>query len=201
MCPGGIIIPASTCNDELVLNGMSVSKRNSPFANSGIVVEVNPSDWKKYVKYGNLASVMYQKEYEIKAYNAGGGKQKAPAQRITDFIKRKLSVNLPESSYIPGVVNYPVHEFYPREITNRLHKALFNFDSKMKGYITNESQFFAAETRTSSPVRIIRNPDSLMHVDIEGLFPCGEGAGYAGGIVSAAIDGERCAEKIVKYVT
>jgi uncharacterized FAD-dependent dehydrogenase len=200
MCPGGIIVPASTTEGELVLNGMSVSKRNSPFANSGLIVEVNDKDWIKFLDYKNFAGLQYQKDVEKTAFKAGGGKQIAPAQRITDFVNKKLSINLPQSSYIPGTVSAPLHEILPNQISNRLRKSFFYFNKKMNGYLTEEAQILAVESRTSSPLRIPRNRESLMHTQIEGLFPAGEGAGYAGGIVSAAIDGERCAEAALKFI-
>ncbi len=201
MCPGGIIIPASTDENELVLNGMSVSKRNSPFANSGLVVEVNSRDWSKFKEHGSFAGLMFQKEMEQLAFNAGGGKQIAPAQRITDFVNKRLSKNLPDTSYVPGTKSVPLHQILPKEIVKRLSKSLLIFNKKMKGYYTEEAQILAIESRTSSPIRIVRDNETLMHIDVEGLFPSGEGAGYAGGIVSAAIDGERCAESAVKYTT
>jgi len=200
MCPGGIIIPASTGQNELVLNGMSVSKRNSPFANSGLVVEVNENDWKKYKEYGSFAGLMYQQELEKIAYYAGGTNQIAPAQRITDFTKNKISQTLPSTSYIPGIKSSPLHEILPKTMVKSLRKSLFVFNKKMKGYYTDEAQILAVESRTSSPIRIPRDRETLMHVEVEGLFPAGEGAGYAGGIVSAAIDGERCAEQAFNYV-
>jgi len=196
-----MIIPASTNENELVLNGMSVSKRNSPFANSGLVVEVNSRDWEKYKGYGSFAGLMFQKEMEQLAYNAGGGKQVAPAQRITDFVNRKVSKTLPETSYIPGTKSTPLHQIFPKEIVRRLRKSLLIFNKKMKGYYTEEAQILAVESRTSSPVRILRDKETLMHVDVTGLYPSGEGAGYAGGIVSAAIDGERCAEQAVIFLS
>ena len=201
MCPGGMIIPASTNENELVLNGMSVSKRNSPFANSGLVVEVNSRDWEKYKEHGSFAGLMFQKEMEQLAYNAGRGKQVAPAQRITDFVNRKVSKTLPETSYIPGTKSTPLHQIFPKEIVRRLKKSLLIFNKKMKGYYTEEAQILAVESRTSSPVRILRDKETLMHVDVTGLYPSGEGAGYAGGIVSAAIDGERCAEQAVIFLS
>ncbi len=200
MCPGGIIIPASTDENELVLNGMSVSKRNSPFANSGLVVEVNSRDWSKYKEHGSFAGLMFQKEMEELAFNAGGGKQIAPAQRITDFVNKRISKSLPETSYIPGTKSVPLHQILPKEIVKRLSKSLLIFNKRMKGYYTEEAQILAIESRTSSPLRITRDRETLMHVDVEGLFPSGEGAGYAGGIVSAAIDGERCIEHVKKYL-
>src|SRR3989339_1424074 len=200
MCPGGIIIPASTSSEELVLNGMSVSRRDSPFANSGLVVSVDEKDWKEYKSFGVFAGLEFQKEVERIAFEAGGKKQSAPSQRITDFVKGKTSSSLPESSYIPGTISFPLHELLPEQIANSLKQSLFVFDKKMKGYLTEEAQILAAETRTSSPIKIPRDGESLMHVEVEGLFPCGEGAGYAGGIVSAAIDGERSAEAATKFI-
>ncbi|MDQ7815666.1 MAG: FAD-binding protein [Melioribacteraceae bacterium] len=199
MCPGGIIIPASTAPGELVLNGMSVSRRDSPFANSGLVVSVDEKDWHEFKKYEVLAGLEFQKEVERIAFQAGGKTQRAPAQRITDFVNNKLSSTLPISSYIPGTVSSPLHNILPQNIVLGLQKSINQFDKKMRGYFTEEAQILAAETRTSSPIRIPRDNNSLMHVEIEGLFPSGEGAGYAGGIVSAAIDGERCAESVIKY--
>jgi len=196
MCPGGIIIPASTTPEELVLNGMSVSRRDSPFANSGLVVSVDEKDWKEYKSFGVFAGLEFQKRIERIAFEAGGKKQRAPAQRITDFVKDEISKTLPGSSYIPGTISTPLHEILPENITYGLKKSLFVFNQKMRGYFTEEAQILAAETRTSSPIRIPRDSKSLMHYEVEGLFPCGEGAGYAGGIVSAAIDGERCADAV-----
>lgn len=200
MCPGGIIIPASTAPGELVLNGMSVSRRDSPFANSGLVVSVDQNDWHEFKMHGVFAGLEFQKEIERIAFTAGGKTQRAPAQRITDFVKGKTSSTLPETSYIPGIVSAPLHEILPKTISSGIKKSLFEFDKKMKGYFTEEAQILAAETRTSSPVRILRDNKTLMHVEVEGLFPGGEGAGYAGGIVSAAIDGENCADAAVKYL-
>ena len=200
MCPGGIIIPASTDSDELVLNGMSVSRRDSPFANSGLVVEVNQNDWKHLKNHGKFAGLEYQKEMEKMAFDAGGGKQVAPAQRITDFVYKRMSKTLPENSYVPGSISAPLHDLLPIEISKRLRKALEIFNKRMKGYFTDEAQILAIESRTSSPLRIPRDKETLMHTEIEGLFPSGEGAGYAGGIMSAAIDGERCAEQVLNYI-
>ncbi|KAF0139024.1 MAG: FAD dependent oxidoreductase [Stygiobacter sp.] len=199
MCPGGIIIPASTDKNELVLNGMSVSRRDSPFANSGFVVSINENDWKDYSSHGVFAGLEFQKSIERIAFEAGGKIQRAPAQRITDFVKGITSNSLPKTSYIPGTISSPLHELLPEQIANGLKQSLFIFDKKMKGYLTEEAQILAAETRTSSPIKIPRNSETLMHVEVEGLFPCGEGAGYAGGIVSAAIDGERSAEAAAKF--
>ena len=201
MCPGGIIIPASTEPGELVLNGMSVSRRDSPFANSGLVVSVDEKDWAHHETHGVFAGLEFQKEVERIAFEAGGKTQRAPAQRITDFVNGVISQSLPKSSYIPGTVSSPIHEILPTKIAGGLRKSLLIFEKKMKGYYTEEAQILAAETRTSSPIRIPRDSDSLMHIEVEGLFPSGEGAGYAGGIVSAAIDGERCGEAIAKYLS
>lgn len=201
MCPGGLIIPASTSSGELVLNGMSLSSRNSKLANSGLVVEIKESDWVKYSKYGVFAGLEYQKEVEHLAFVAGGQSQTAPAQRITDFVNGKLSSSLPVTSYIPGTVSSPLHEIIPKNISERLKKGLLQFGKRMKGYFTDEAQILAAETRTSSPIRILRDKETLMSVNIQGLFPSGEGAGYAGGIVSAAIDGERCAEAVKIFIS
>ena len=201
MCPGGLIIPASTSTNELVLNGMSLSNRNSKFANSGLVVEINENDWVKHKSNGIFAGLDYQKEIEHLAFLAGGKSQTAPAQRITDFVKGKISTSLPDTSYIPGTVSSPLHEIIPNNISDRLRKALLQFGKRMKGYYTEQAQILAAETRTSSPLRILRDRETLMSVNIKGLFPAGEGAGYAGGIVSAAIDGERCAAAANRFLS
>lgn len=200
MCPGGIIVPASTSPGELVLNGMSVSRRDSPFANSGFVVSIDEKDWNHYLHLQEFAGLEFQKEVEKISFESGGKNQKAPAQRITDFVRSKVSQTLPKSSYIPGIISSPLHEILPKVILENLREALILFDKKMKGYFTEEAQILAAETRTSSPIRIPRDNDSLMHIEITGLFPSGEGAGYAGGIVSAAIDGEKCAEAAVNFL-
>lgn len=200
MCPGGIIIPASTSPGELVLNGMSTSQRNSPFANSGLVVSVTEEDWKHQSAHGVFAGLEFQKEVEKMAFEIGGGNQQAPAQRITDFVTRRISKSLPETSYIPGIINSPLHELLPKGIVSRLQKSFFQFNKSMNGYYTEEAQILAPETRTSSPIRIPRNDETLMHIELKGLFPSGEGAGYAGGIVSAAIDGERSAEAVARYL-
>ena len=200
MCPGGIIIPASTDNNELVLNGMSVSRRDSPYANSGLVVSIDEKDWVDFSHHGVFAGLEFQKYVERIAFESGGGNQKAPAQRVTDFIKGIISSGLPSTSYIPGTVTSPLHELLPKVIVLSIKEALIILDKKMKGYITEDAQMLAAETRTSSPVRIPRDNKTLMHIEAAGLFPCGEGAGYAGGIVSAAIDGERSADAAAKFI-
>ena len=196
MCPGGIIIPASTSQEELVLNGMSVSQRNSRFANSGFVVSVNEKDWSGFEKQGIFAGLEFQKSIEAEAYKWGNNSQKAPAQRVTDFVNNKVSSTLPDTSYIPGTISADMRNIFPAGIAESLRKALLVFNGKMRGYLTEEAQLLAAETRTSSPLRIPRDKETLQHTVVEGLYPCGEGAGYAGGIVSAAIDGERCAEAV-----
>lgn len=200
MCPGGIIIPASTSPGELVLNGMSVSRRDSPFANSGLVVSIDEKDWSGFNERGVFAGLAYQEYVEKLAFKSGGENQSAPAQRITDFVNRKISSTLPDTSYIPGIVSSPLHEILPKNISYRLRKSLNIFGKRMKGFLTEEAQILAAETRTSSPIRIPRDNVTHMHYDIKGLFPSGEGAGYAGGIMSAAVDGENCADAVSKYL-
>ncbi len=200
MCPGGIIIPASTSPNELVLNGMSVSKRNSPFANSGLVVSITESDFAEFDQSGVFAGLEFQKKFERIAYEFGGGNQSAPTQRVTDFIRNRTSSTLPKSSYIPGIISAPLHEIIPGQIRYRLREALKYFGKRMPQYITEEAIILAPETRTSSPIRIVRDKDTLMSPSLAGLFPAGEGAGYAGGIISAAIDGEKCAEAVANYV-
>ncbi len=198
MCPGGFIVPAATSNGEVVVNGMSPSKRNSPFANSGVVVEINvEEDLKKYEKYGALKGLEFQKDLERLAWQAGGRTQTAPAQRLIDFVEGKLSETLNPTSYQPGLKSAPLHSLLPKLIGSRLRKGLKAFGQKMPGYYTNQANVIGVESRTSSPVNIPRK-DTLEHIKIKGLFPCGEGGGYAGGIISAAMDGERCAEAAVK---
>ena len=197
MCPGGFIVPAATANGEVVVNGMSPSRRNNKFANSGIVVELDiDKDFKKYEKFGALKGLEFQKDLEKIAFYAGGRTQTAPAQRLVDFVNGKTSLDLNETSYQPGLKSAPLHSLLPKIIGSRLRKGFAAFGSKMHGYYTNEANIVGVESRTSSPVNIPRK-DNLEHPEIEGLFPCGEGGGYAGGIVSAAMDGERCAEAAV----
>ena len=198
MCPGGIIAPAATDANEVVVNGWSPSKRNNPFANSGIVVSVEQKDTSGFSKYGPLAGMYFQKDIEQKAYTAGGGKFVAPAQRLIDFTTNRISSSLPDCSYLPGINSTSLKNVLPAFIHERLQVAFKAFGKKMKGYLTNEAVIVATESRTSSPVRIPRNPQTLEHPQIRGLFPCGEGAGFAGGIVSAAMDGERIVEKILE---
>lgn len=198
MCPGGFIVPSATAPEQIVVNGMSSSQRNSPYANSGIVVEIHPEDLPdEYQQYGPLAGLKFQEDIEHLAYVNNGGKlQTAPAQRMVDFVKGKVSFDLPKSSYLPGLVSSPLHFWLPPMIGKRLQQGFRDFDRKMRGYLTNEAIIVGVESRSSSPVRIPRNPDTLCHVEIERLYPAGEGSGYAGGITSSAIDGERIAEAI-----
>lgn len=198
MCPGGIIAPASTAPGEIVVNGWSPSKRNNPFANSGTVVAVNELDYKKSGFEGPLAGMYYQQKVEQDSFAAGGGDLVAPAQRMADFVSGKISTSLPDCSYLPGISSVLLREVLPSEVHDSLRLALKDFGKKMKGYFTNEALLVATESRTSSPVRIPRDKETLQHPEVAGLYPCAEGAGYAGGIVSAAIDGERCAEAAVK---
>ena len=194
MCPGGFIVPAATANGEVVVNGMSPSKRNNLYANSGIVVEINvDKDLYKYESFGALKGLEYQKNLEQLAFTSGGRSQMAPAQRLTDFVEGKLSNNLNPTSYQPGLKSAPLHSLLPKFIGSRLRKGFEAFGQKMKGYYTEEANIVGVESRTSSPVCIPRN-EQLTHPQISNLYPCGEGGGYAGGIVSAAMDGERCAE-------
>ncbi len=197
MCPGGFIVPAATANGEVVVNGMSPSKRNNLFANSGIVVEIDVNrDLHKYEHFGPLKGLEYQKNLEKIAFTAGGRSQVAPAQRLTDFVEGRLSADLNPSSYQPGLNSAPLHSLLPKLIGSSLRKGFQAFGQKMKGYYTSEANVVGVESRTSSPVCIPRN-EHLEHPQIKGLFPCGEGGGYAGGIVSAAMDGERCAEAAI----
>jgi uncharacterized protein len=200
MCPGGIIAPAATAPGEVVVNGWSPSKRNNPYANSGTVVAVDEKDFAAYKFTGPLAAMHYQRMVEQQAYKAGGGKLVAPAQRMTDFVDGKLSATLPSCSYLPGIHSVSLEEVLPAEVHTALKKALMDFGKKMKGYYTKEAVLVATESRTSSPVRIPRDKDTFQHIQVKGLYPCAEGAGYAGGIVSAAIDGERCAEAAVNWL-
>jgi uncharacterized FAD-dependent dehydrogenase len=200
MCPGGFIVPAATAPGEVVVNGMSPSRRDSKYANSGIVVAVEPNDFKSYQKFGALAGLQFQSDIERKACEVAGGRQAAPGQRMIDFIQHKLSSSLPDTSYQPGLVSSELSEVLPGFIAESLRQGLKSFGTKMKGYLTNEAQLVGVESRTSSPVRIPRDEETLEHPQVARLFPCGEGAGYAGGIVSAAMDGERCAESVhAKY--
>jgi hypothetical protein len=203
MCPGGFIVPAATAPGELVVNGMSPSQRNSPFANSGLVVEVRPEDLREFRHHGVFAGLAFQKSVEQLCFQLNGNTQFAPAQRISDFVAGHKSGDLPETSYRPGLISSALHDKLPGRIGSRLREGIQQIDRKARGYNTNEGVVVGVESRTSSPVRIPRNEDTLEHIRIKNLYPCGEGAGYAGGIASSAIDGERCAdvlaEKLRKY--
>ncbi|MDC0165182.1 NAD(P)/FAD-dependent oxidoreductase [bacterium] len=194
MCPGGIIAPCATSPGEVVTNGWSPSKRDYPTSNSGIVVELKVEDFAKYEKYGPLAGVQFQKEIEQASWELAGGTQKVPAQRLIDFTNNVLSNNVPKTSYLPGTTSAQISSVLPKFISKTLQVGLRQIGEHMKGYFTNEAVVHAPESRTSSPVRIPRDQDTLEHPIIKGLYPCGEGAGYAGGIISAAIDGEKCAK-------
>ena len=198
MCPGGFIVPAATENDEVVVNGMSLARRDSPFANSGLVVGVEPEDTASFDReHGILSGIAFQKSLEVLASKVGGGMQKAPGQRVTDFLSGKISASLAKTSYFPGVTSAPLHEIMPEFIRTRMQTGLKKFGREMKGYVTEEAGLLGFETRTSSPLRIPRNESDLQHPELQDLYPCGEGAGYAGGIISAAIDGMKCAEAAV----
>lgn len=200
MCPGGWIVPAATKNDEVVVNGMSLSRRDSPFANSGLIVTVEPEDLREFEKKcGVLAGIAFQKSLEMKAKTAGGNEglgQVAPAQKAADFIARKISSSLPETSYYAGIKSAPLHELLPAGIASRMREGLLLFNQQIRGYTGHDALMIGFETRTSSPVRIPRDASTLQHPQIDNLYPCGEGAGYAGGIVSAAMDGMRVAEAV-----
>ena len=194
MCPGGIIAPCATSPGEVVTNGWSPSKRDYSTSNSGIVVELKVEDFAKYEKYGPLAGVQFQKEIEQSAWELAGGTQRVPAQRLVDYTNNILSTDIPKTSYIPGTTSAMINSILPEFIAKNLQEGLRQIGKQMKGYFTNEAVVNAPESRTSSPVRIPRDSVTLEHSQIEGLYPCGEGAGYAGGIISAAIDGEKCAK-------
>ena len=208
MCPGGFVVPAASGPNQVVVNGMSPSNRGSRWANSGMVVEIQPEDYPELMKHEEvkvqpdspLALMAFQERLEEICWLNGGRKQTAPAQRMVDFVNKKNSFDLPESSYTPGLLASPLHFWMPEFITSRLREGLRNFGQVSKGFLTNEALMIGVETRTSSPVRILRDRESYQHITLKGLFPCGEGAGYAGGIVSAAIDGERCAEGVAASI-
>jgi uncharacterized FAD-dependent dehydrogenase len=201
MCPGGWMVPSATRPDEVVVNGMSLSRRDSPFANSGMVVSVETEDLAPFSEHGALAGMAFQRAIEVAARNAAGNSgdigQRAPAQRVTDFLEGRVSDSLPACSYKPGIVSVPLHEALPPHFASRLQEALRHFGRSMRGYVTENAVIVGVESRTSSPVRVPRDSTTLEHPEIKGLFPCGEGAGYAGGIVSAAIDGGRAAQACV----
>lgn len=196
MCPGGFVVPAASGPEQVVVNGMSPSNRGSRWANSGMVVEMHPEDFPEFEQYGELALLKFQEQLERHCWLNGGMRQTAPAQRMLDFINKKNSFDLPDSSYTPGLLASPLHFWMPDFITGRLREGFRYFGKVSNGFLTNEATMIGVETRTSSPVRILRDKESLQHITLKGLFPCGEGAGYAGGIISAAIDGERCAEGV-----
>lgn len=195
MCPGGILVPSATEPGEGVLNGMSNSMRNSKWANAGIVVSVNPEDVPEYASHGALQLLRFQQDVERKMFEHTGS-IKAPAQRMNDFVKGKLSADLPKTSYVPGAVSAPLHELLPPFVADRLRKAFLEFNKKMHGYYTSDALLLGVESRTSSPLRIPRDPETMQHLSLKGIYPCGEGAGYSGGIVSSALDGINAAEKI-----
>ena len=197
MCPGGFVIPAATGPEQIVVNGMSPANRGTAWSNSGMVVETRPED----IEGDDILRVMhFQEELERLCWQQGNRKQTAPSQRMADFVNNRLSYDLPRSSYAPGLISSPLHFWLPPMIGRRLQEGFKAFGRQAHGFLTNEAVLIAVETRTSSPVRIVRCPDTLQHIRIAGLFPCGEGAGYAGGIVSAGVDGERCAEMCAQYL-
>ena len=203
MCPGGFVIPAATDKQQIVVNGMSPANRGTAWSNSGMVVEVRPEDIAnnhELIANNPLCVMHFQEELEKMCWQQGNMKQTAPAQRMADFVNGKLSYDLPKSSYAPGLISSPLHFWLPKMISKRLQEGFKTFGRNAHGFLTNEATLIAVETRTSSPVRILRDRETLQHVRIQGLFPCGEGAGYAGGIVSAGVDGERCAEMCAKYL-
>ena len=197
MCPGGFVIPAATDKEQIVVNGMSPSNRGGQWSNSGMVVETRAED----IEGDDPLRVMhYQEQIERDCWQQGNRRQTAPAQRMADFVNNRLSYDLPKSSYAPGLISSPLHFWLPKPISHRLQEGFKQFGRMSHGFLTNEATMIGVETRTSAPVRILRDAESLMHVRIQGLFPCGEGAGYAGGIVSAGVDGERCAEALARYM-
>ena len=206
MCPGGFVIPAATDKEQIVVNGMSPASRGTAWSNSGMVVEVQPTDDLTISQADHfdpndpLRVMLFQEELERICWQQGNMKQTAPAQRMSDFVNGKLSYDLPKSSYAPGLISSPLHFWLPKMISKRLQEGFKTFGRNAHGFLTNEAVMIAVETRTSSPVRIVRDRETLQHIRIQGLFPCGEGAGYAGGIVSAGVDGERCAEAVAQYL-
>ena len=203
MCPGGFVIPAATDKEQIVVNGMSPASRGTQWSNSGMVVEVRPEDItnnREPITNNPLCVMHFQEELEKMCWQQGNMKQTAPAQRMADFVNNRLSYDLPKSSYAPGLISSPLHFWLPKMISHRLQEGFKTFGRNAHGFLTNEAVMIAVETRTSSPVRIVRDRDTLQHIHIQGLFPCGEGAGYAGGIVSAGVDGERCAESVAQYM-
>ena len=199
MCPGGIIVPAMTAPDEIVVNGMSMSRRDSPYANSGLVVEIKENEWDNN-EIPEFRALKLQQEIEQLAFRLAGSSLSAPAQRANDFVEGKFSQTLPKTSYIPGITSARLDEELPPFIVKKLKKALKEFSRRMRGYLSDEAVLVGVESRTSSPIRVPRDKETFMHVEVNGLFPCGEGAGYAGGIVSSALDGENCADAVSKYI-
>jgi uncharacterized FAD-dependent dehydrogenase len=200
MCPGGLVVPAATAPGEIVVNGMSMSRRDSKYANSGTVTSVELHDLAAYHQHGVFAGMAFQAEVEQAMFQAGDGSQKAPAQRLTDFVKGKVSNSLPDTSYIPGVFSASLHQLLPPFIAQRLMTGVKEFGKQMRGYYTDEAVVIGTESRTSSPIRIPRDPVTLQHTEIIGLFPCGEGAGFAGGILSAAMDGQNVAKAVAAFL-
>ena len=200
MCPGGFIIPAASGRNQMVVNGMSPSNRGTKWSNSGMVVEILPEDLPEYEKYGALKMMKFQEDIEAKFYEESQSTHNAPAQRMVDFVEGRNSTSLPPTSYAPGIHCARIDKLLPNFVATRLQQGFRDFGRKSKGFLTNDAVLIGDETRTSSPIRIPRDKDTLIHIKISGLFPCGEGAGYAGGIVSAAIDGERCAEAVFNYL-
>ena len=198
MCPGGVIAPCATSPGEVVTNGWSPSKRDQATANSGIVVELKLEDFKPFAKFGALAGMEFQKSIEQRAWHLAGESQKVPAQRMVDFTQNKISISIPKTSYVPGTTSVEMGQVFPRFLSDIMRQGFTEFGKSMRGYMTNDAILHAPESRTSSPVRIPRDSETLEHPQIKGLYPCGEGAGFAGGIISAAIDGEKCALKIAE---
>lgn len=209
MCPGGFVVPAATGPEQIVVNGMSPSNRGGKWSNSGMVVELHPEDLEQ-IQSGEfqidqmgtpLAMMYFQQELERQCWLQGNRKQTAPAQRMADFVNKRLSYDLPDSSYAPGLISSPLHFWMPKFVSHRLQEGFKAFGKRQHGFLTKEATVIGVETRTSSPVRIVRDRETLQHIRVQGLFPCGEGAGYAGGIVSAGVDGERCAEMAAQFAS
>jgi hypothetical protein len=195
MCPGGIIAPCATASEEVVTNGWSPSKRNNPYSNSGIVVQIDVTDFEDY-ESNPFVCLNFQKEVEYACWEVAGRTQQVPAQRMKDFVDGVVSKDFPRSSYQPGIVSVDLNKVLPKSISTRLKQAFLDFDKKNPGYLTNDAVLHAPESRTSSPIQIPRNPQTFSHVEVSNLYPCAEGAGYAGGIISAAIDGMQCISQI-----
>ncbi len=200
MCPGGLIVPAATAPGEIVVNGMSLSRRDSPYANSGFVTSIELDELEENGYSGKFGALNFQAAVEQRMFNHGDGSQKAPAQRVADFVEGKMSNGLKDTSYIPGVYSAPLHELLPHFVSNRLRQGISKLDKRMKGYLTNDALVLGTESRTSAPVKVPRDKETRMHNDFPGLFPCGEGAGYAGGILSAAMDGQNVALSVDQYL-